>query len=259
MSGLFIIVCSFLAVIAIVHIVGKRNSLEKQKRNREEAYRFFADIKERKQVPITRVDVVLKDGELGVFQESTVLLETRAYRVFGGGGTRVGGIYIGGGASESHQRLKEIDSGILVLSNRRLIFDGRHENRSINLSDVISANAWLDAVEVSSSRRQKSQIYRVRNPIIWTQMIQMLASGEIERAADGELVESASTGEHSELDPQQTKGAPMVPGIHTHSMRSDISALVGTLDEKSARSIGNRVGREIMRGILSSLSKSPKR
>ena len=61
-----------------------------------------------------------------------MLHETRAYRVYGGAGTRVGRIYVGGGASESHQRLGRLIPGILVLTNQRLIFDGGHETRSVN-------------------------------------------------------------------------------------------------------------------------------
>jgi len=40
-------------------------------------------------------------------------------------------------------------------------------------------SCWSDAIEVSSSRRQKSQVYTVNNPFIWRQMIQMVASGKI--------------------------------------------------------------------------------
>ena len=149
-----------------------------------------------------------------MFQEPSVLLETRAYRIYGGAGTRVGRIYLGGGASESHQRLREIDSGILVLTNQRLIFDGGNENRSVNLRDVISANAWSDAIEISSSRRQKSQIYRVQNPIIWAQMIQMLASGKLEVAANRELPESVSPHEKA-VEEAETFGDTGPPGAGT--------------------------------------------
>ena len=97
----------------------------------------------------------------------------------GGGGTRIRGIYIGGGASESHQRLREIDSGTLILTTDRLIFDEGLENRTLKAKDVVSAETWSDAVEVSSSRRQKSQVYTVGNPVIWSRMITAVASGAI--------------------------------------------------------------------------------
>ena len=171
-----------------------------------------------------------------------MLHETRAYRVYGGAGTRVGRIYVGGGASESHQRLREIDSGILVLTNQRLIFDGGHETRSVNLPDVISANAWSDAIEISSSRRQKNQICTVQNPIIWAQMIQMLASGKVEVTANHELPESTSP------------PVPLMSAVQTgSSMQSDVGSVLGALGKGAARSIGNRVGRQIARGVLGSI------
>jgi hypothetical protein len=47
------------------------------------------------------------------------------------------------------------------------------------LNDIIWASPLEDAIEVSFSRNQKSQIYIVRNPLIWTKTIQMFASGKI--------------------------------------------------------------------------------
>jgi hypothetical protein len=72
-----------------------------------------------------------------LLQEQSALHETRAYRVSGGGGTRIGRIYVGGGMSESHQRLRAIDSGTLVLTNQRLVFDGASESRTIKLDDYV--------------------------------------------------------------------------------------------------------------------------
>jgi hypothetical protein len=281
-----VVIVGLLAIVVVIAIIRAINSQvaktaikERQNRNREEAYSFFQAMDEQKKLPVTHVDVVLKAGEVGLFQEPSVLLETRAYRVYGGAGTRVGRIYLGGGASESHQRLREIDSGILVLTNQRLIFDGGSENRSVNLRDVISANAWSDAIEISSSRRQKSQIYTVQNPIIWAQMIQMLASSKVEVAANDELHESVSphqraaegaetigykdqpgAGDRSELDPPRTQPAPPGSAVQTgSSMQSEVSSLVGTLSKSTARSIGNRVGRQIARGVLGSILGSSSR
>jgi hypothetical protein len=166
--GLLTLAVAILIISVVIRAVNSQAAKtaieERQNKNHEEAHNFFKDMAERKKLPVAQVAVVLKKGETALLQEPSVLLETRAYRVYGGAGTRVQGIYLGGGASESHQRLREIDAGTLALTNQRLIFDGGHENRSVNLPDVISANAWSDAIEISSSRRQKSQIYTVQNP-----------------------------------------------------------------------------------------------
>lgn len=183
---LLIIIIAVAAIGLVVSGIGssqrKREAEEHLKRASEEAKQFFLDLGTRKKLTVMgpgEVSIVLKEGELAVFQEPSRFYETRSYRLYGGGGTRIKGVYVGGGASESHQRLREIDTGTLVLTNQRLIFDGSMENRALNLKDIISASAWTDAIEVSSSRRQKSQVYTIRNPIIWAQMIKMLAGGQI--------------------------------------------------------------------------------
>src|SRR5439155_18778572 len=60
--------------------------------------------------------LILKRDEHAILEEPSTLLETRSYRVYGGAGTRIGRFYVGGGASESQQRLKQIDDGTLTLT-----------------------------------------------------------------------------------------------------------------------------------------------
>ena len=66
---------------------------------------------------------------MALLDESSVFFESRAYRVGGGAETRFGRVYVGGGVSKSQQRLKQIDTGRLTLTTKRLIFDGSIENR----------------------------------------------------------------------------------------------------------------------------------
>jgi hypothetical protein len=122
--------------------------------------------------------LLLRDGEVALLDEPSILFESRSFRIYGGAGTRVGGIYVGGGASESQQRLKQIDLGTLTLTTKRLVFDGERENRSVPMSQVLSVRPWADAIEVSSERRSKSQIYRVANPIIWCSAVKAAAEGK---------------------------------------------------------------------------------
>ena len=69
----------------------------------------------------------------------------------------------------------------VVGAMKRLIFDGAHENRNVQLSQVLSVSAWADAIEVSTQRRAKSQVYRVANPFIWRAFVEALAEGRITR------------------------------------------------------------------------------
>jgi hypothetical protein len=173
----------FLAAVGLILWLMPSRDEEQRRRFdilRLDAERFFSHLQERGTLPDVAVDIVLQKGEIALLREDgSQLAESRAYRVFGGVGTRIRGVYIGGGASESYQRLRQIDTGTLILTTERLIFDGGLENRALKVKDVLSAEAWSDAIEVSSSRRQKSQVYSVGNPLIWSRMIKAVASGEI--------------------------------------------------------------------------------
>ena len=213
---LFAIAAGILFLLdAIRSYMNKGKSGDRVKRLADDARMFFASLERCTKLPTTAVDIVLKNGEFGILQEPSILYESRSYRVFGGGGTRVAGIYIGGGASEAQQRLKEIDSGKIVLTNQRLVFDGQLENRVLNLKDVVSATPWTDAIEVGSSRKQKSQIYTVENPLIWVPMIQALASGKL----------PVSTGDAgSEIDRSDilAGGAKQCPSCGEHLMKEAV-------------------------------------
>jgi hypothetical protein len=142
---------------------------DRMEHNRIEAKVFFRNLVARGRLTMVEVNMVLDEGEFAILKEPSRLLED----------TRIREMHIGVGASESYRRLRKIGDGLLVLTNRRLVFDGGSESRTANLADIVSASPWSDAVAVSTSRRQKSEVYRVANPIIWAEMIKNLASGNI--------------------------------------------------------------------------------
>jgi DNA-directed RNA polymerase subunit RPC12/RpoP len=112
--------------------------------------------------------------------EPSKLIEARATRVYAGGGTRLKGIYIGGGESGSFQSLKELDSGTLTLTTKRLVFTGSMESRVVNIKEIVSIEPFgADAIVVSTGRKVKRQVYVVRNPIIWSTFIPMLIKGAV--------------------------------------------------------------------------------
>lgn len=166
-------------IVIIIWLLNQRRSEARKKyfeTIRQEAEAWAA--RARRGLPAISTRLILKNDEHALLEEVSALMETRAYRVYGGAGTRIGRIYVGGGASESQQRLKLIDEGTLTLTTKRLIFDGSHENRIVQLSQVLSVSPWSDAIEVSTQRRAKSQVYRVENPLIWMAAIQTVAAGD---------------------------------------------------------------------------------
>ena len=143
-----------------------------------EAKEFFDKIDSGKfTVPDT--PVVLGTDETALLCEPSKLIEARATRVYAGGGTRVRGIYVGGGESGSFQSLKELDSGTLTLTTKRLVFTGSMESRVVNIKDIVSVEPLADAIEISTAKKAKRQVYVVHNPIIWGALVRTVIKGGV--------------------------------------------------------------------------------
>jgi hypothetical protein len=141
-----------------------------------EATDFFNKIEAGKFTP-PQTPLMLLVGESALLNEPSKLLEARATRLYAGGGTRVQGIYVGGGQSGSFQSLKELDSRTLTLTTKRLVFTGSMESRVVQLKDIVSVQATGDAIEVSIANKAKRQVYLVRNPIIWGALLRSVIKG----------------------------------------------------------------------------------
>jgi hypothetical protein len=128
-------------------------------------------------------DLILKSGESAFYSASSALYETRAVRQYQSGytGFRVAkGIYIGGsrGRSTSSQEWSKIDSGILTITNKRLIFDGGSADRSVALGKILAADSSLDSVEVSVENRQKSMVFAAENPLVLAVIIRICCQAD---------------------------------------------------------------------------------
>ncbi len=123
-------------------------------------------------VPDLRVEsnaVLLKRGERAVAVIPGVTLkEPRSVRkTYGGGGgpsIRIAkGVYFrtGGFASrsESHEEIKEIDSGTLTLTNRRLVFTGRKRTVNVPLGKIVGMEPYRDAVAINRDGKQRTEYY----------------------------------------------------------------------------------------------------
>jgi transcription elongation factor Elf1 len=121
--------------------------------------------------------LVLAAEEVALLHEASTLIEARSRRVYAGAGTRVFGVYVGGGQSGSVQDLKELDSGTLTLTTNRLVFNGSMESRVTNLKDIVSVENFTDAIEISTARKAKLQVYRVRNPMLWRGLVRTVSRG----------------------------------------------------------------------------------
>jgi len=85
----------------------KRQKVERIAQMEQEARAFFDQLGRTGFRPVEARLILQKEEFAGPEETAVVLPETRSFRVYGGGGTRVGEIYLGGGVSESEHFLRK--------------------------------------------------------------------------------------------------------------------------------------------------------
>lgn len=148
-----------------------------------DARSFLGTVERRGGFETIATNVAMKSGESAFLMEQTVLSEARTVtkRSSTGMGLRMmKGVYIGGSSGESRGQaeLQKIDAGILVFTNKRIIFDGRIENRVLPIDKIISINPSLNSIEISTENKQKSSFFTVKNPFIWMGVLTILHAQE---------------------------------------------------------------------------------
>lgn len=189
----------FIAGLIFFWYGNKRNQAAIYKRKeaeilkKEEAQNLINKIQtEKKLEPIT-TSLLLEDNERAFLNESTVLMESKAIRSSAGTGVKfrvMRGVYVGGykGQSESHQVLRLVERGNLILTNKKLVFRGTMENRVIPISKIIEVKMHADAIEIATTGRQKSSIFTVNNPYIWN--VNLFILSKVENPLDFSNVEN---------------------------------------------------------------------
>lgn len=61
--------------------------------------------------------------------------------------------------SESHEELRNIDQGTLVLTNKRLIFLGSKRTTNIDLRKIVAIEAYKDGIESQRENKQKAEYF----------------------------------------------------------------------------------------------------
>jgi hypothetical protein len=109
--------------------------------------------------------ILLHAGEQAVFVLSDVSLhEPRAVArgAYGGPSIHVARgltLRVGGFQAQSHEELKAIDSGVLVLTSKRLCFAGRLRSIEVPLAKLISVDPYSDAVAIRRSGKEKTEFF----------------------------------------------------------------------------------------------------
>lgn len=119
--------------------------------------------------PILNPPLILKKNEeacvvLGdiIFMEPRAVRKTRGgyagptIRVAKGVSFRMGSL---ASQSESHEELRNIDQGTLVLTNKRLIFIGSKRTTNIDLRKIISITSYKDGIASQRENKQKTEYF----------------------------------------------------------------------------------------------------
>jgi hypothetical protein len=109
--------------------------------------------------------ILLKAGELTLFVLPNVSLhEPRSVTrgAYGGPSVHVAKgvtLRVGGFQAQSHEELKELDQGTLVLTSKRLCFSGGLRSLEIDLRKLISVDPYANAVAVRRSGKEKTEFF----------------------------------------------------------------------------------------------------
>ena len=130
-------------------------------------------------------NIILHKGEVAYLEETSNLFEPHSVRTYTGG-TRGVSIPIPGlkgvryrvgsfkGTSESHEELRKVDSGILLLTNKKLVFSGSNRIKTIKLDKIIQVYPYSDAIKISVDGRRKPSYFTVSDGKLWASAIKGL-------------------------------------------------------------------------------------
>ena len=108
--------------------------------------------------------MLLQGGESMMFcLDNIILVEPHSVStgVYGGPSIRLGRVSIRGGGfrSESHEELREVDRGMLVLTDRRLVFAGEKRSVDIALPKLTAVEGQEDTLVVHTAGTEKTRMF----------------------------------------------------------------------------------------------------
>jgi hypothetical protein len=146
----------------------RKEELAKSTRLEAEAEAFLASARVNKRLEPIAVLAMLKKGEEAYYQEDAALYEPRAVRHHDADRTTVHikGVTLRTSSKQSRstQELKKLDQGRLIVTNKRFIFVGETEHRSLDLAKIDGATVLTDGLRLSMSNRSKPVSFSVANP-----------------------------------------------------------------------------------------------
>lgn len=131
---------------------------------------------------IDSLSVKCNAGEYVFFEEQSVLFEKRARYI-------KGGLYSKGCITHDFHPILR---GVLIVTNKRILFTGEGETKTILISDIVSLKRFLDAVEIGVSSKTKNMRFSVANGLIlWgvINYIQAASADGIDISRKGKIID----------------------------------------------------------------------
>lgn len=170
---LFFIVAIIIVGKMLIDKSKKSTQMAKTYSNVTELQDYIDAVKKNGKIPPIKTSLILKNDEEAYLEDFVKLYEIRGAskldRLYVGARV-MKGIYVGGstGVSRRFDELREIDAGKIVLTNKRIIFDGKFNNRIMDLDKIISIELYDDGFEIATEDKRQSQLYGgVKNPFLW--------------------------------------------------------------------------------------------
>lgn len=173
--GFLLVVLALVAVVAVPKLLKQRRfaALERS------AEAHLAPALAGGDLPVVNVAAALKRGESGHYEDAAELYEPRAVKTFSGTSASVRiakglSVRSGTGRASSSQEWKHLDTGRLVVTDKRLIFVGNTEHRSFDLGKLDAATILSDGVRLGFSNRQKPLAFTAPNPLLLAGVLAVL-------------------------------------------------------------------------------------
>jgi hypothetical protein len=179
MDGLLFAVL-FLVAIGLFYSIWRRRETTKKIDKVTATTRGYLEALEHSRMfaPVAVPGLHLEQGEFAIRHDRATLAEITRARVGAGLGTRVrvGGfpIYFGGWKSVPSEELREVGTGELVLTNRRLLFLGAH-TLTIPFDRLLTCQQMDAALLVSESSSKRPHVVIPENAGLWCFLVNWAA------------------------------------------------------------------------------------
>jgi hypothetical protein len=153
---LFIII---LAIAVICWLFSRRQRSNKQTQDDElnTLCNYFKYVNSTRAFPTVALDTITpKKNEFCLINKQATLYELRAHRQSVGISFRVAkGVYVGKRAYLSKDHLDRTAVGTVILTNQRLVFVSASKTVTVQIGNIITAQAGRDSLQVHSEKRQR--------------------------------------------------------------------------------------------------------